>query len=225
MNVEYTGRQAVVTDALRNLTEPYLDRFEKMLGNGGSAHIIVTAEKYRQIAEVTVKTRANDIVGLCESTVSLETALRSALDKAEAQAIRFKEKRATQKRLPKDEKIMVEPALQRPGIKKRTGLMAAETSTLDEPLGIPPMAPPPVVVAAKNGNGKPKANGNLREFPVESHVTRAIEAVALAPMSLEEAVKEMEYRNKEIFVFRDRASQLRILHCKRDGTLELIELP
>ena len=44
-------------------------------------------------------------------------------------------------------------------------------------------------------------------------------------MSLEEAVKEMETRNREVFVFRDRTGLVRILHCRRDGILELIELP
>ena len=44
-------------------------------------------------------------------------------------------------------------------------------------------------------------------------------------MSLDEAVKELETRHREIFVFRDREGLLRILHCRRDHTLELIELP
>jgi putative sigma-54 modulation protein len=100
MNVEYTGRQAVITDELRALAGPFLDRMEKMLGRGTSAHVVMSAEKHRQIAEVTVKTQGHDLVGLCESTASQESALRQALEKTEAQAIRFKEKRKTQKRLP-----------------------------------------------------------------------------------------------------------------------------
>ncbi len=220
MDVEYTGRhEAVVTDEMRALAGPYLDRMEKMLGGGSSAHVIVTAEKYRQIAEVTVKTHAQDLVGLCESTASMETALRQALEKTEAQAIRFKEKRATQKRLPKDEKVVVEPALERGGKAKRTALLNTPDSPLDAVLGIQPDVAPGTTPPNRNsGSGH-------GEMSSEPHVTRTIDAIALRPMSLEEAVKELETRNREIFIFRDKAGLLRVLHCKRDGTLELIELP
>ena len=44
-------------------------------------------------------------------------------------------------------------------------------------------------------------------------------------MSLEEAVKESESRDKDVFVFRDGADMLQVLHRRRDGVMELIELP
>ena len=225
MDVEYTGRQAAVTDEMRALAGPFLDRMEKMIGRGSSAHVIMSAEKNRQIAEVTVKTRSHDLVGLCESTASPEAALRQALEKTEAQAIRFKEKRATQKRLPKDEKALVETALARPGKAKRTGLLAVPDSPLDEALGLEPDRAP----GAPAQNGLHGQNGHAQLPPelssMEPHVTRTIDAFALRPMSLEEAIKELEMRNREIFIFRDKAGMVRVLHCKRDGTLELIELP
>ncbi len=242
MDVEYTGRQAVVTDEMRALAGPFLDRMEKMIGRGSSAHVIMSAEKNRQIAEVTVKTRSHDLVGLCESTASPEAALRQALEKTEAQAIRFKEKRATQKRLPKDEKALVETALARPGKAKRTSLLAVPDSPLDEALGLDPDRAP-VTPAPHGQNGRLQTNlgTHLATHPekhkdaqpelrpelssMEPHVTRTIDAFALRPMSLEEAIKELEMRNREIFIFRDKAGLMRILHCKRDGTLELIELP
>ncbi len=227
MDVEYTGRQAVVTDEMRALTVPFLDRMQKMLGQGSSAHVIVTSEKHRQIAEVTVKTRLHDLVGLCESTASAEAALRQALEKAEAQAIRLKEKRASKSRLPKDAKAVVEPALERPGKGKRTSLLATPDSPLDAVLGIESETAASRQPAHEaNGANGANAHPNARdEFDNEPHVTRTIDAVALRPTSLEEAVKELETRNREIFIFRDRAGSLRVLHCKRDGTLELIELP
>ncbi len=213
MDIEYTGRhETVVTEQLRALAQPFLDRVEKMVGRGASAHVVLDSEKNRQIAEVTVKTKAHDLVGLSESTVSLETALKQALDKAEAQAIRFKEKRTTQTRLPKDEKAVVETSLERGGKSKRTALLPVADSPLDEVLGLQPDSVP-----------LPQDNG--ADHATESHVTRAIDAIALRPMSLEEAVKELETRHRELFVFRDREGLLRILHCKRDGVLELIELP
>ncbi len=223
MDVEYTGRhEAVVTDAIRAMAGPFLDRLGEMVGRGATAHVVLATEKNRQSAEVTVKTKAHDLVGLAETTAGLETALRSALDKVEAQAVKFKEKRSTEKRRPKDEKTLVEPALERGGKSKRTALLATADSPLDELLGLrPDIAPGPGTAA--NGNGTHAAA--QADHSSEPHVTRSIDAVALRPMSLEEAVKELETRNRELFVFRDRAGLLRILHCRRDHTLELIELP
>jgi putative sigma-54 modulation protein len=224
MVVEYTGRQAAVTEEMRVLTAPFLERMEKMLGAGASAHVIVTTEKHRQIAEVTVKSRAHDIVGMCESTAGAESALRQALEKTEAQAVRFKEKRATQKRLPKDEKALVETALERGGKAKRTALLPVADSPLDTALGSQPDGQPGLGMTKLYQNGHTKAE-HASSFSSEPHVRRSIDAVAMRPMSVEEAVKELETRNREIFVFRDKAGLTRILHCKRNGELELIELP
>lgn len=224
MDVEFTGRNdAAVTDAMRVLAGPFLDQIEKMVGRGASAHVVVTTEKNRHSAEVTVKTKAHDIVGLSETTIGIESALRQALEKAEAQAIRFKEKRKTEKRRPKDEKTVVEPALERGGKLKRTTLLSTPDSPLDEVLGLQPDLAPAPARGESNGNGRLSAQAE--DPDTEPHVTRSIDAFALRPMSLEEAVKELETRHREIFVFRDKAGLLRILHCRRDHTLELIELP
>ena len=217
MEIEYTGRQVAVTDEMRAIAGPILDRVEKMLGHGASAHVIVSTEKNRQIAEVQVKSGVHDLVGLSESTSSMSTALHEALHRAEAQAIRFKEKRATQKRLPKDEKALVEPALERGGKLKRTGLLPTQESPIDGLLGLAPDIAPGAASAFEDTGGE--------EHSAEPHITRAIDPIALRPMSLEEAIKELETRNREIFVFRDNTGLIRILHCKRDGVLELIELP
>ena len=43
--------------------------------------------------------------------------------------------------------------------------------------------------------------------------------------SYEEAVKEAEFRDREVFVFRDPEGKVKVLHRKRDGKMELIEAP
>ena len=43
--------------------------------------------------------------------------------------------------------------------------------------------------------------------------------------TLEEAVKEAEFRDREVFVFRDDKGRVKVLHRKKDGKLELIEAP
>jgi len=45
------------------------------------------------------------------------------------------------------------------------------------------------------------------------------------PLTLEEAVKEAEFRDREVFVFRDLQGKVKVLHRKKDGKMELIEAP
>lgn len=57
------------------------------------------------------------------------------------------------------------------------------------------------------------------------HLVRSADAVALRPMTLEEAIKEAHFRDRDVFVFRDPKGKVMILHRKRDGKMELIEAP
>jgi len=229
MQVEYTGRQVTVTRALRTLAEEGVERIAKLFPRISSVHVILSAEKYRQTAEVTIKTRLHNIVGVSEST-NMETALREALDKAETQAIRCKKKLEAKKRKPKEEKITAEAQLLRP--RRRTAKPADEAASATSN-----GAAPQTVAAKSNGH---RGNGKMRGTPVipvtvhsfpsktpisEPHIVRSTDSVALRPMTLEEAVKEAEFRDREVFMFRDNRGNVKVLHRKRDGKMELIEEP
>ena len=216
MPVECTGRQVAVTQPLRTLAEEGIERIARILGKITSAHVVLTAEKYRQIAEVTVKTRNCTLVALCESSASMESALREALAKAETQATRYKDKQRTRKRQPKLEKQLEETAVARSG------------------RGSEPEAKAEKVSNGNGSNGKSHAQPaipvTVHSFPArvpipEPHVVRSSDSVALRPMTLEEAVKEAEFRDREVFVFRDHKGNVKVLHRKRDGKMELIEAP
>jgi putative sigma-54 modulation protein len=59
----------------------------------------------------------------------------------------------------------------------------------------------------------------------EVHLVRSDEAVSMHPMTLEEAIKEAHFRDRDVFVFRDPKGKVMILHRTRDGKMELIEAP
>lgn len=209
MQIEYTGRQVTITRGLRTLAETGIDRIVKILGRVINVHIILSATKYRQTAEVTIKTRSSEIVGLAESN-NMESSLREALEKVETQAIRLRKKLQAKKRQPKEEKLAEELQLMRP---RR------------------PAKPAPSETAARsNGNGRGKAiiPVTVHSFPIraavhEPHIVRSTDSVALRPMTIEEAVKEAEFRDRDVFVFRDNKGSVKVLHRKRDGKMELIE--
>ena len=99
MKIEYTGRQFTVTDKLRQQAAAAFEQIGKMVSESASAHVILSVDKYRQIAEVTMATRTQEYVATCESD-QMETALHDALAKIEQQVIRYKAKRVTVKRHP-----------------------------------------------------------------------------------------------------------------------------
>jgi putative sigma-54 modulation protein len=94
MIVEYTGRGTAITPKQRNLADSELARIDGIIGRTVSAHVILTEDKYRQIAEVTLKTATDSLVATCEGTDMLAS-LHDALKKVEQQAIKHKERRMT----------------------------------------------------------------------------------------------------------------------------------
>ena len=211
MNVDYTGRQTTITKKLKTQTEAGLDRIAKVIGNAGSVHVILTTEKYRHTAELTVQTRNLKLVAACEAT-DMEMALRDALATIEKQAIRHKKKKTTIKRNAKDGVRQVEIATAEDGSVAVVTRQAAKTG------------------ASKNGSARKAVPMLVHSFPsssplAEPHLVRSKDGVALRPMTLEEAVKEAAFRDRDVFVFRDHAGQAMVLHRKRDGKMELIEVP
>jgi putative sigma-54 modulation protein len=91
MQVEYTGRHVEITSKLKQQAEVVLARIGHIVDRSATAHIILTEEKYRKIAEVTVRSRGEALVGECEAT-DMEKALHDALHRVEQQAIRHKDR-------------------------------------------------------------------------------------------------------------------------------------
>jgi putative sigma-54 modulation protein len=100
MVIEYTGRQFAVTQKYRQQAETGMKAIEKVVDRAVSAKVILTVDKYRKIAEVTVTQRGRNMVAACESA-EMMTALRDALARIEQQAVRQKQKMTTSKRHPR----------------------------------------------------------------------------------------------------------------------------
>ncbi len=97
MNVEYTGRGTSITVKQKKLAETELARIDSIIGRTVSAHVILTEEKYRMIAEVTLKTATETLVATCENTEMLQ-AMLAAFHKIEQQAVKHKERKITVER-------------------------------------------------------------------------------------------------------------------------------
>ena len=95
--IDYTARWTHTGEKHKTLADHELKRIDRMLGGAVSAHVILTEEKHRKIAEVTLKTASETLVATCEHADML-TALRDALGKIEQQAIKHKERKLTVER-------------------------------------------------------------------------------------------------------------------------------
>jgi putative sigma-54 modulation protein len=197
MHVDYTGRQCTITPRIRKEVDAGLAKLAKILGDHCTGKVILTAEKRRRVAEITVTRRTKKLVGRGEATDAL-AAIAVALEHIERQALKLNTRRRDVKRSAKAawKRQAPEPVLTKtPAVSKVTSV--------------------PVVVHRFPAKAK----------LTEAHLVKNQDSVALQPMTVEEAVKECEFRDREVFVFRDKKGMVRVLYRRRDGKLELIEVP
>jgi len=197
MNVEYTARKYEITPTIRREVETGLNKIRKILGDRFETKVILAVEKRQHKAEITINPPNGPIVGLAQTT-DMMSAVNEALGHLQKQALKHKTKWLSKKR--------------KAG-KKFDGQSLEDN--IQAALGLAENATVSVLV---------------HKFPsvartTEVHLVHARDSVALHPMTLEEAIKEAHFRDKDVFVFRDPKGKLMILHRTREGKMELIEAP
>ena len=100
MRIDFTGRQVEISPDLQQYTQQRLRKIVRLLGERFDLHVILTAEKHRRIAELTLKFHDRTVVGVAE-TADTRTSINGAVDKLARQAVRLIERRRTSKRRPK----------------------------------------------------------------------------------------------------------------------------
>jgi putative sigma-54 modulation protein len=212
MEVEFTARQVKISKALRTQAEEGMERIARIMGKTASASIIFSVQRHVQIAEVNLKARAQTIAATGKAD-TLIAALRQAMEHAENQARRHRDKRLEGKRLPKGEKVLTAPPVTRS--KARV---------------IQPEPEAPEVKPVRAVRAKARAPIAVHSFPaaktvIEPHVVNSAEAIAIKPMTVEEAVKDAEFRDRDLLIFRTLSGEMFVLHRRRTGQMELVEIP
>ena len=91
MNLNITGHHVEVTPAIREYITAKLDRVIRHFDNVTSISVIISVEKLKQKAEVTLHVRGKDL--FVESDDSdLYAAIDSMADKLDRQVIKYKQK-------------------------------------------------------------------------------------------------------------------------------------
>jgi putative sigma-54 modulation protein len=209
MEVEFTAKQGKISKALRTQAEEGMERIGRILGKSAHAGITFGAQRHLQIVELTVQARTLKIAATGKAG-TLDAALRQAIEHAENQARRYRDRRIGSNRLPKEEKVLTAPPVARPKAR------AAQPADGDG--------------AARPARARARASIAVHSFParatvVEPHIMKSGEAIALKPMTIEEAVKEAEFRDRDLLIFRTVSGEMFVLHRRRDGQMELVEIP
>ncbi len=201
MNVEYTARKYRITATIRNEVETGLSKIRKILGDRFETKVILAVEKRQHKAEITIDPPNGPIVGIAQTT-DMASAVNEALNHLHTQALKYKTRWLSKKRK---------------AVKKFDGQLSSLDleENIEAAVGLAESASVSVLV---------------RKFPsvartTEVHLVHAKDSVALRPMTLEEAIKEAHFRDRDVFVFRDLKGTLMILHRTREGKMELIEAP
>ena len=208
MHVAFTARKGKISKAVRTQAEEGMERIGRILGRTARASVTFSAQRHVHIVELAIMSRAQDFAATGKGD-SPDAALREAIEHADHQVQRHRDRRIVSKRLPKEEKVMTAPPVTRP--KARV-----------EPTGQAGEAGP--------ARGKARASIAVHSFParatvVEPHIVKSGEAIALGPMTIEEAVKDAEFRDRDLLIFRTAVGDTFVLHRRRDGQMELVEIP
>lgn len=91
MNLSVSGHHLEVTPALRSYVQSKLGRVTRHFDHVIDAHVILTANKVKQKAEVTLHVRGKDLY--CESEeLDLYAAIDLLADKLDRQVLKYKDK-------------------------------------------------------------------------------------------------------------------------------------
>jgi putative sigma-54 modulation protein len=105
MKVTYTGRQIDLSPAQSEKLTAEFAKVGKLLDNGrgeSQAHVVLSHERHQNNVEITVPYHNHELVGE-GSDPDLFSAIHSAVDKLEKQAIRVRGKWRDSKRTPRKE--------------------------------------------------------------------------------------------------------------------------
>ncbi|HEV8345408.1 MAG TPA: ribosome-associated translation inhibitor RaiA [Vicinamibacterales bacterium] len=99
MRLELTGRHVDITPTLRRLVDTKLAKLERALNDSAmSAHAVLTREKHRHRADITLHARGEKFLHGVGDSGSWETSLSVAIDKITQQAHKIKGKWQERKR-------------------------------------------------------------------------------------------------------------------------------
>jgi putative sigma-54 modulation protein len=97
MNIKVTGKNIEITDAIREYIEKRVEKLEKFEGKNTEINVVCSVEREEQIVEIQVS-HDGEFIRIEEKNNDLYASIDLAMDRAERQLRKDKEKKIDQKR-------------------------------------------------------------------------------------------------------------------------------
>ena len=204
MQLDVTFRNLESSDALKRYAREKVERVNKYVDRPMEAHVVLSSERHEMHADIRIHVHQSDLVlrGRAKQE-DMYASVDVAMDKIERQLRRYKEKLKNHK-----------PSANGAPLKVRYGVLAPEGLVPEELLA----------------DGAPTAAGDgaeTAEVPATPEgtprIVRNTEFLA-KPMTVDEAVMQMDLMNNEFLVFRDaQTAGVNVIYRRKDGNIGLIE--
>ncbi len=176
MQVSVTFRNTGSENWFKDYATERLSKIQKYIDKPVEAHVVLSVEKFRNVAEVNIMAKGINLVGK-EEAKDMQLAIDNVIDKIERQIKKHKEKSRDHK---------------------------AGTNRAEE-----------------KGGPREASEGFEEESRARVVETRKI---VLKPMSLEEAMIEMEGSRNRFVIYRDAQSEnISVIYRREDGNFALLE--
>lgn len=202
MQFSVTFRHMEATEALKQYARERLERIKKYFPDPISCHVVMSTEKYNHRVDVNLQLHNGFKIGGHETTENMYSSIDMVSAKIERQVRRYKDKLRRHK--PRDMTPL--PVLH---------------SIINEPLGRPETEEP-----EQEEDEWAEEQRLAREAEAEAAEHSAIkrEKVAAEPMSVSEAIMQLNLLHETFHVFRnEETGSLSVVYRRQDGAYGLIE--
>jgi putative sigma-54 modulation protein len=198
MQLNITFRNLASSDSLKEYAQDKVERVHKYLDRAGEAHVVLSLERHLHHADITIQSGGWLLRGR-EKSEDMYASIDLAMDKIERQLRRYKEKLKTHHG--------------RERVHHRQELMNQLLVRYDV-VAIPAPEDEPLVPAPPAAEEEPK------QGPM---IVRTNEFLA-KPMTVEDAVMQMDLMNNDFLVFTNATSnEMNVVYRRKDGLYGLIE--
>src|SRR5262245_7677508 len=197
MQLNITFRNLASSDSLKEYAQDKVERVHKYLDRAGEAHVVLSLERHLHHADITIHSGAWVLRGR-EKSEDMYASIDLAMDKIERQLRRYKEKLKTHHG--------------RERVHHRQELMN-ELLVRYDVVSIPP---------PDGAEAPPIAQAEPAPAPGPT-IIRTNEFLA-KPMTVEDAVMQMDLMNNDFLVFTNATSnEMNVVYRRKDGHYGLIE--
>ncbi len=204
MHLDVTFRNIDSSDALKTYANQKVEKVKKYIDRPMEAHVVLSTERHEMHADIQIHVHQSNLVLRGKSVHNdMYAALDLAIDKIERQLRRYKGKLKSHK-----------PTASGEPLKVRYGVLAPTGLVPETELGYEATEPKKEILPPK------PAPAPAEKGP---RIIRSNEFLA-KPMSLDEAVMQMDLMNNEFLVFRNaETEQVNIIYRRKDSNIGLIE--